>query len=178
MELSQAEKDHLKKLARLSIKSRFDKNIKPQLKIESDNLRTDCGAFVTIKIKDELRGCIGLIEGVKPLYLTVIEMAQAAAFNDPRFLPLSRSEEDEIEIEISVMTPPREIKSINEIEVGKHGLIIRQGYNSGLLLPQVATEYNWDRETFLRHTCIKAGLYEEAYKDPSTKILVFSALVF
>jgi AmmeMemoRadiSam system protein A len=178
MELSQAEKDHLKRLARLSIKSRFDKNINLQLGLDSDNLRSNCGAFVTIKIKNELRGCIGLIEGVKPLYLTVIEMAQAAAFNDPRFLPLSRSEEDEIDIEISVMTPPREIKNIKEIEVGKHGLIIRQGYNSGLLLPQVATEYNWDRETFLRHTCIKAGLYEDAYKEPSTKILVFSALVF
>jgi len=107
MELSQEEKDHLKRLARLSIKSRFDKNIKLQLGLDSDNLRSNCGAFVTIKIKNELRGCIGLIEGVKPLYLTVIEMAQAAAFNDPRFLSLSKSEEDEIDIEISVMTPPR-----------------------------------------------------------------------
>ena len=164
MEITQEEKKHLKELAHRAIKSRFDDSPEPELGLDSETLRINCGAFVTLKIDGNLRGCIGLIEGIRPLYQTVIEMAQASAFNDPRFTPLTRAEFDRIEIEISVMTPPREISSLDEIEVGKHGLIIRKGYNSGLLLPQVATEYNWDRETFLRHTCLKAGLDETAYK--------------
>jgi len=178
MVLSQQEKDELKRLAGLSIKSRFDENIKPELEIESKILRENCGAFVTLKIDGELRGCIGLIRGIKPLDETVIEMAQSAAFNDPRFVPLSEDELDKIDLEISVLSPMTVIDNIEEIKVGEHGLMIRKGYQSGLLLPQVAIEYGWDRETFLSHTCNKAGLEMDAYKDPNCEIQIFSAVVF
>jgi len=178
MKLTQEEKDHLKEIARLSIRSRLEHNPEPVLGIDSETLRTNCGAFVTLKIGEELRGCIGLIAAMKPLYESVIEMAQAAAFDDPRFGPLTKSEFDKIGIEISVLSPLKVIESLDEIEVGKHGIIIRRGYHSGLLLPQVATEYNWDRETFLRHTCLKAGLPYDAYLDPKSEIQIFTAEVF
>jgi len=115
---------------------------------------------------------------VSPLYAAVAEMAQAAAFEDPRFAPLSEEELPEVDIEISVLSPTREISDLEEIKVGEHGLIVQQGMRKGLLLPQVATEYNWDRTTFLRHTCLKAGLPADAYKDKDTTIKVFSAQVF
>jgi uncharacterized protein len=178
MILTGEEKDHLKELVRNSIKNRFDKSVVPQLKLDSEILRMNCGAFVTLKIDKNLRGCIGMIVGMKPLYQTIIEMAQAAAFEDPRFAPLSEKEFDKIEIEISVLSPFETIDNTDQIEVGKHGLMIRQGVYSGLLLPQVATEYNWDKETFLKHTCLKAGLPENAYLDKSSEIQIFSAEVF
>jgi AmmeMemoRadiSam system protein A len=105
-------------------------------------------------------------------------MAQAAAFEDPRFSPVREEEVDQLEIEISVMTPLKRIRDLNLIEVGKHGLVIKFGYNSGLLLPQVATEYGWDRDTFLQQTCLKAGLPPKSYQDPETEIYTFSAEVF
>ena len=107
-----------------------------------------------------------------------MEMAEAAALRDPRFPPVSPDELDDLEIEISVLTVPKEIHDINEIEVGKHGIIIERGFNSGLLLPQVATEYGWDRITFLEHTCRKAGLPPNAWKEKGTIIKIFSAEVF
>ena len=105
-------------------------------------------------------------------------MAQAAAFRDPRFQPLKQNELSDLEIEISVLTPIEEINDVEKIEVGKHGIIIEKGNYSGLLLPQVATEYGWDRETFLEHTCQKAGLPPNAWKDKGTIIKIFSADVF
>lgn len=146
--------------------------------IDSEVLKEKRGAFVTLKRGEELRGCIGYILAYKPLYETIIEMAEAAALRDPRFSPVQPEELPELSLEISVLTPIREIKNLDEIEVGTHGLIIeKQGY-SGLLLPQVATEYGWDRETFLSHTCLKAGLPRNAWKDKDTKIKIFSAQVF
>jgi AmmeMemoRadiSam system protein A len=136
------------------------------------------GAFVTLKTHGQLRGCIGHIQAIKPLSQTVIDMAQAAAFQDPRFPPLSRQELKDLSIEISALTPFRPIKSIQEIQVGKHGLYIERGYHSGLLLPQVAEEYGWDTQTFLEHTCQKAGLPKDAWKDSNTKIQIFSAEIF
>ena len=136
------------------------------------------GAFVTLKKHGQLRGCIGHIKGIKPLYKTVGEMAVAAAFNDPRFNPVTEAELSDLEIEISVLTPLRRIKDVEEIEVGKHGILIEKGFYSGLLLPQVATEYGWDRKTFLEHTCLKAGLPTDAWKDKDTMIYIFSAEVF
>ncbi|RKZ20397.1 AMMECR1 domain-containing protein, partial [bacterium] len=126
----------------------------------------------------ELRGCIGLIKGIKPLYLAVQDMAIAAALRDPRFPPVSPSELDEIEIEISVLTPLKEVKDVEEIKVGRDGIYIERGYHSGLLLPQVATEYGWTREEFLDHTCMKAGLFPGCWKEEGTKIYRFSALIF
>ncbi len=178
MQLTQEEKDLLKNLARESIRTYLDKEPEPQPEIDSEILKMNCGAFVTLTIKGELRGCIGLIVGVKPLYQAVIEMARQAAFNDPRFPALTKIEFKSIEVEISVLSPLERITDIQQIEVGKHGIIIKRGFRSGLLLPQVATEYGWDRDTFLRHTCLKAGLPEDAYLDPETEIQVFTAHVF
>jgi len=133
---------------------------------------------VTIKRRGQLRGCIGYIEGRGPLYKTVEEMAEAAAFKDPRFMPVTEKELTELDYEISVLTPLQKIKDINEIEVGKHGIYIKKGWNSGLLLPQVATEYGWDRQTFVEHTCQKAGLPANAWKDKNAEIYIFSADIF
>jgi len=136
------------------------------------------GCFVTLTQHGELRGCIGLIKGIKPLYLAVQDMAIAAALRDPRFPPVSPSELDEIEIEISVLTPLKEVEDVEEIKVGRDGIYIERGYHSGLLLPQVATEYGWTREEFLDHTCMKAGLFPGCWKEEGTKIYRFSALIF
>ena len=113
-----------------------------------------------------------------PLIDTVKETAQSAAFQDPRFAPLSRKEWGDIALEISVLSPLEEAKSIDDIEVGVHGVMMRKGFQSGLLLPQVATEYGWDRETFLTHTCYKAGLPGDCWRSPETRIEIFSAIVF
>jgi AmmeMemoRadiSam system protein A len=144
----------------------------------SQVLQTPCGAFVTLKAGENLRGCIGMVTAVKPLVETVREMAVASAFEDPRFPPLAREELADIRIEISALSPFHRIADVGQIEVGTHGIMMRRGYHSGLLLPQVATEQGWDRETFLRHTCRKAGLPEDAWKDPQTEIEIFSAIVF
>ena len=136
------------------------------------------GAFVTLKIGGRLRGCIGMVEPRRPLKDTVAEMARAAAVSDPRFLPVDEREIPSLDIEISVLTPPRRVRSHDEIVVGTHGLVIENGPHRGLLLPQVATEAEWDVETFLGYTCEKAGLPRNAWRDKETKIFVFSAQVF
>jgi AmmeMemoRadiSam system protein A len=126
----------------------------------------------------QLRGCIGYIEGIKSIYDTIKEMAIAAAFQDPRFPALQKDELDQIDIEISLLTPLEKVESKEDIKIGKHGLLIRNGFNSGLLLPQVATEWNWDVETFLEQTCRKAGLHGNCWKESSTQIFRFSAEIF
>ena len=136
------------------------------------------GAFVTLKLGGRLRGCIGMVEPRKPLQDTVAEMARAAAMSDPRFMPVAAEEVASLDIEISVLTPLRRIHSHDEIVVGTHGLVVERGPHRGLLLPQVATEAGWDMETFLGCTCEKAGLPRNAWRDPDTKIFVFSAQVF
>ena len=177
-ELTKQEKELLLRIARRSIESGFAGEDPPRFAIESETLRKNMGAFVTLKKRGRLRGCIGLIEGTKPLYETVERMAQAAAFDDPRFRPLQSDELAELNIEISALTPLRQIQDVSEIAVGQHGIYIVKGFHSGLLLPQVATEYNWDRDTFLRETCAKANLPQNAWKDPDTKIYIFSASIF
>jgi len=133
---------------------------------------------VTIKKGGSLRGCIGYVEAIKPLVVTVSEMAAAAALRDPRFPPVGPDELDQLELEISVMSPIFKVTDTSEIQTGLHGLIVRRGAYQGLLLPQVATEYGWDRETFLSHTCRKAGLPPEAWKMEGTEISAFTAEVF
>jgi AmmeMemoRadiSam system protein A len=145
---------------------------------ENPIFRQNRGAFVTLHKNDKLRGCIGYVKAIKPLLATVIEMAEAAAMRDPRFTPVTGDEVSELDIEISVLSPVREIKDVDEISVGKHGIIIEQGFFSGLLLPQVATEYGWDRRSFLEHTCRKAGLPANAWEDKKTTISIFTAQVF
>jgi len=122
-------------------------------------------------------GCIGYIEAIKPLAETIDEMADSAAFHDPRFPSVSIGEFDQLDIEISILSPIEEITNVEKIEVGKHGIILTSGYRRGLLLPQVATEQGWDRQTFLEHTCMKAGLPTNAWKK-GTKIEIFSAEIF
>ncbi len=144
----------------------------------SSKLEEFRGAFVCLKIKGVLRGCIGCIEARGPLYRMVGEMAVQAAFCDPRFAPLTVDELDEIDLEISVLTPFQDIQGPGDFEVGRDGLFIRKGPSSGLLLPQVAVEHGWDRIQFLEWTCQKAGLPKDAWKDSGTRIQRFSADVF
>ena len=134
--------------------------------------------IVTLKKNGHLRGCIGYIKAYKPLCETVQEMAIAAAFRDPRFPSLKPDEVKQLTFEISVLSPLKRIHDVNEIEVGKHGLYMIRGHKSGLLLPQVATEYGWDRTTFLKETCHKAGLQPDAWMDAATEIYIFSADYF
>ena len=135
------------------------------------------GAFVTLKRQGQLRGCIGRLISEEPLFVTVGDMAEAAAFHDSRFPPLSIEEFPALELEISVMGPITRCTDPSQIVVGKHGLIMRKGNRQGLLLPQVAVEWEWDRETFLAQTCHKAGLPPDAWHDPDTEIYWFEALV-
>ena len=141
-------------------------------------LQRPSGAFVTLTEHDDLRGCIGSIEPVAPLYQAVSQSAISAAFRDPRFDPLRSDELPAVEIEISVMGPIERVTDVNDIQVGRDGLIIRRGGHAGLLLPQVATEYGWDRETFLQQTCNKAGLPRNSWREPGTTIEKFAAEVF
>jgi len=176
--LNDKEKKILINIAKETIKAHLDSNVQPDFYYKQKALNEEVGAFVTLKIEGKLRGCIGMLIAKEPLYVTVSEMAQQAAFHDPRFEVLKNEEYDALKVEISVLTPFKKIDSIDEIEVGKHGLMISRGYNSGLLLPQVATEYAWDKNTFLEHACIKAGLSIDAWKENDVEICVFSAEVF
>jgi AmmeMemoRadiSam system protein B/AmmeMemoRadiSam system protein A len=176
--LNEEEKKTLHQIAKTVIENLAKGKHVPEFKVEAPILKENRGAFVTIQKRGQLRGCIGYIEGHGPLYKTIEEMAGAAAFRDPRFNPVTERELPDLEIEISVLTPLRRITDMNEVEVGKHGIYIKKGWYSGLLLPQVATEYGWDRKTFLEHTCQKAGLPINAWQDKDTEIFVFSADIF
>jgi len=142
------------------------------------HLKENRGCFVTIHKRGQLRGCIGIFESRKPVWKNVNEMAVQAAFHDPRFSPLPSKEYGDIDIEISVLTPLRKVESVDEIKVGTHGIYITREFNRGVLLPQVATEHGWDRDTFLDHTCLKAGLKTGCWRKKDTLIEVFSAEVF
>jgi AmmeMemoRadiSam system protein A len=126
----------------------------------------------------ELRGCIGYIEPKLPLAVTVQEVAQKAAFEDPRFPELTRQELSVVEIEVSILTPVERVKDIEEIEIGTHGLVVESGATRGLLLPHVATMYHWDREQFLQQTSVKAGLPPDAWKKSGVAIYKFSTETF
>lgn len=178
-ELSAQEKDYLKEVVGQSIAAglRGDTGWQPQ-EPPTPRLQETFGAFVTLKTHGDLRGCIGHLMGDKPLYLTIAQMAQAAAFEDPRFPPLNRAEYDHLEVEISILSPITRCPDPALVEVGRHGLLMRQGMRQGLLLPQVPVEWHWDRNTFLAHTCQKAGLPVDAWKQPQTEIYWFEAEVF
>lgn len=176
--LSKDEKRLLLDLARRTIVQYLTDGKKVPLPEAKGMLLEQCGAFVTLHKKGELRGCIGNMVGRGPLIETIREMAIAAATQDPRFHKVSPKELAEIDIEISVLSPMRRIKDVSEIKVGTHGILMRRGMYQGVLLPQVATEYGWDRDTFLEHTCYKSGLPADAWKDPKTVIEIFSADVF
>lgn len=177
-EISLESQKLLLKIARDSIESHLKKKKRKEFEISDSMLTEKRGAFVTLHKQGDLRGCIGHIIGSKPLHETVAEMAVAAAVRDPRFPSLTIDELSEIDIEISAMTPLKKIDDIDEIKVGAHGLYIKRGFSSGLLLPQVATEYGWNRGQFLEYTCQKARLPMNAWKDDKTEIQIFSAQVF
>ena len=178
MGLSDKDKKTLREIARKSIECSVRGESLPEFKVESEILKENRGAFVTIEKHGNLRGCIGYIQAIKPLHITIREMAKSAALNDPRFPPVAPDELDDLELEISVLTPLKRIKDINEIEVGRHGIYMKSGYYSGLLLPQVATDYGWDRQTFLEQTCHKAGMGGDCWKNKQTEIYIFSADIF
>ncbi|HOY66967.1 MAG TPA: AmmeMemoRadiSam system protein B [Candidatus Ozemobacteraceae bacterium] len=144
---------------------------KPVLELKDPRFGEKCGVFVTLKVAGELRGCIGLIEGREALASGIQEMAIAAATEDPRFEPVEAAELSKIDIEISVLSPMIPVTKLEEIEVGRDGLLLRKYPGSGLLLPQVPTEYGWDRDTFLNHLCLKAGLPPGSHLGPDGKSL-------
>jgi hypothetical protein len=178
IELSDEHKKTLLKIARESIERAVYGKPPLEYKIDDEVLNKRYGAFVTLHINGNLRGCIGNIVSETPLWKTVRNMAVESALRDPRFYPLTPQELDRIDIEISVLSPFKKIENPEEIEVGKHGLFIRKGFYQGLLLPQVATEYGWDRTQFLEQTCYKAGLNKNCYRESGTEIYIFSAVVF
>jgi AmmeMemoRadiSam system protein A len=141
------------------------------------SLKRPCGAFVSLHKQGRLRGCIGHFGEDVPLYEIVAEMARAAAFQDPRFSPVTRDELNDLDIEISVLTPMRRIQSLDEFELHRHGIYIRKGYRSGTYLPQVADEVNWTKEEFVSHCSQdKAGLGWDGWKD--AELYVYEAIVF
>lgn len=182
MVISPEDQPRLIALARRALEARVRHAALPD--IES-TLAPDvhCGAFVSIFRDGELRGCLGRlnsplpIDSPLPIARLVAELAQAVADSDPRFDRVTPQELAGIRLEISVLTPEREIQSVEEIEVGKHGLIVEQGTSRGLLLPQVPEEHGWDRDAFLDHACVKAGLAADAWRR-GARLFVFEAQIF
>lgn len=177
-ELNREEQQILLEIARSAIARRLEGETKCPPPREERRLNRKNGCFVTLKKGGELRGCIGNFQSKLPLFKEVAEMAEAAAFSDPRFYPLEAQELDEIRIEISVLSPLRKVEDVDEIQVGIHGLYLEKDFFRGVLLPQVAIEQHWDKKTFLDQTCIKAGLPAEAWQDGDADIYVFSAQIF
>ncbi|MEO0076535.1 MAG: AmmeMemoRadiSam system protein B [candidate division WOR-3 bacterium] len=177
IELTPEEQRELIRIARTTIENYIRGQKVPEFTPLTEKLKEKYGVFVTLHKKGELRGCIGYVQGIKPLYQAVSEMAIASATEDPRFPKVTANELKDIDIEITVLTPLKRITDINEIQIGKHGLVIRRGGYQGLLLPQVATEQGWDRKTFLEHTCWKAGLPSDAWQDKNTEIYIFSGTI-
>ena len=175
--LTENERKQLLKIARDSIVACVTNSKSPDVVATSKGLSLETGCFVTIKQKDQLRGCIGNFVSDKPLCKLVQEMAASAATRDPRFYPMKAHDLEDFELDISVLSPLEKISSAKEIKVGRHGIYIVKGSYHGVLLPQVATDYGWNRDEFLRHTCIKAGLPENAWQG-ECDIYIFSALVF
>ncbi len=177
--LNKEERKKLLAIARNSIQAYLKTGRKPELTETDPILLKKMGAFVTLHEHGILRGCIGNMVGQQPLYLTVRDMAVEAAVDDPRFPHLKLGELKDIEIEISALSPLKRIESADEIKMGIHGVLVRQGFNSGVFLSQVATETGWSKEEFLSHLCSqKAGLSTLAWKDKTTEIYIFTAEVF
>jgi AmmeMemoRadiSam system protein B/AmmeMemoRadiSam system protein A len=177
--LSAHDRDELLALARKSAETavRERKLYEPGVP-SSPALLEDRGAFVTIRKKGELRGCIGYTSPIKPLYITVRDVAAMAAVRDPRFPPVGARELAELDYEVSVLSPFRHLRDINQIQIGRHGLLIKKGESEGILLPQVPVEEHWDRKTFLLEIGIKAGLPPTAWQDEEADLFTFSAQVF
>ncbi|HAB54776.1 MAG: AMMECR1 domain-containing protein [Ignavibacteria bacterium RIFOXYB2_FULL_35_12] len=179
MELSSKERGILLLAARESIRTLFGNAEIPAVDYKVyPNLKLNAGAFVTLKIKNELRGCIGFITSEQPLFETVCEVAKHAAIQDPRFPPLTKNEFGLINIEISVLSSLKKISDYDKIIIGEHGLLVEEGYHRGLLLPQVATENNYSVQQFLTSICMKAGLSPDLWQRKKLNLKVFTAIIF
>ena len=174
-EFSKGERTLLLRLAHDSIFSALERREIP-LDPPTEHLSEPRGAFTTLYLRGQLRGCVGYVLPVSPVYRAVADTARAAAFEDTRFCPVTLPEARELEIELSILSPPKSIP-VDAIEIGRHGLLITMAGHRGLLLPQVPTEHNWDRTTFLEQTCRKAGLPLDAWQKGAT-IEAFTAEVF
>ncbi len=182
LKLTEKEKQLFFKLARNEIEKKLgiEKTLFDEKELENYPIffSKDYGSFVTLHLNGRLRGCIGYIQPITVLKEQIRMCAKAAAFEDPRFYPLTKEEYPYIDIEISILSPIERVNNLDEIVVGRDGLIVQHSIFQGLLLPQVATENNWDRETFLSHTCMKAGLPPDCWKRNDVTIKKFSAFVF
>jgi len=179
MNLSKEEQGILLLSARSSLKTLFEDIRLPEVDYRQfPNLRIKAGAFVTLQKQNELRGCIGYITSELPLFETVCQAAILAASQDPRFPPVTMDETPKIHIEISVLSPPSQISTYDEIIIGTHGLIVEEEHARGLLLPQVATENSLDRDAFLTAVCRKAGLHPYEWQKRFLNIYTFTALIF
>jgi len=177
--LNTNQRKRLLEIARKSLETYLKSGKKLEVNETDPSLLKKNGAFVTLREKGELRGCIGNLVGSQPLYLTIRDMAVEAAVGDPRFPAVTAEELKEIEIEVSVLSELKKIDDPLSIELGVHGVLVRRGFNSGVFLPQVATETGWSKEEFLSNLCShKAGLAADAWKDKSTAVYVFTAEVF
>jgi AmmeMemoRadiSam system protein A len=176
--LDDSDKATLLKLARSTLESHFEGTATTEYPASAGALADQKGAFVSLHRGEELRGCIGQLYPDRELGKIIQHCVLSAALQDTRFVPVSREELQDLQIEISVLSPFRRIKNVESIEVGKHGLYVEQGQFRGLLLPQVATQFQWDRQTFLEQTCRKAGLPDTAWQDSRTVIYTFEAEVF
>lgn len=177
--LSEKEKEELLTIARRTLESYLEDRRLPYFESISDILKEPRSAFVSLYEGEALRGCIGCFDSPDPLYRTVQKMAVAAATEDPRFQSVQAVELPNIHIEISALCPRVPIKSIDEIQVGRHGICVEKDvYHKGVLLPQVAIANKWNREEFLTNTCLKAGLPPGAWEEGEVKIEIFTAEVF
>lgn len=175
--LAKSEKKILLEVARRSLLDAVHRREPAAVLPETENLRWPAGAFVTLRRRGRLRGCIGQFASQDSLVEVVRHCAKAAATEDPRFEPVQLEELSELELEISVLSAAEEI-SFDQIEIGRHGLIVSRGWQRGVLLPQVAAEHRWTAERFLEETCTKAGLETDAWKDPGARVEAFTAEVF
>jgi uncharacterized protein len=175
--LARSEKKILLEVARRALIFAVERREMPENLPPSEILRRPGGAFVTLRHRGRLRGCIGQFASQDPLIEVVTYCAKAAALEDPRFEPVRAEELAELELEISVLSAAQEIL-FEKIEIGRHGLIVARGWQRGVLLPQVAAEFGWTAERFLEETCTKAGLERDAWKDPATRVHGFTAEIF
>ncbi len=180
MKITDEEKKFLLKLARKAIEQEFNPSVKlPEPDYEKyPVLKSKAGVFVTLNENNALRGCIGYIIGFGPLYNTLIDAAKQAAFGDPRFPALIKPELDKVEIEVSILSEPFSISSYDEIEIGKHGLILNDYGRRALLLPQVPVEHGMNKEEFLTALCQKGGLPGNCWKEKQLNLEAFTATVF
>jgi AmmeMemoRadiSam system protein B/AmmeMemoRadiSam system protein A len=176
--LNAEDKEELLTIARQTIAHFLETGGFPHILVTQPALLQERGAFVTLKKHGELRGCIGHLIGDRPLYLVVQNVAVSAAVADQRFPPVTEEELSDLEIEISVLSPLKQVESVDQIQVGLHGVIIRRGLNQAVYLPQVAPEQGWGREEMLQNLCLKAGLSKDEWKKEGTRFYVFTAEVF